>query len=370
MSLMGTKHVLLATLICLMGNSLSNPVCGNLELPVFHSKDELKHNPWGKYLQAVYGEASQFSFPLDISSFNYFYRDILPHVAGLHVKKVKPGSHANRDKQVEVTAGDCLDAVDRTHDPSLAFHHEGILGFMKLDSHAQPAIKNLWVYKYPHAKCRTNSWPHVSFVDNTTLPDPVFEHSSGFPDNSDVEVVHTCCSEDHKTGVGFWGYLAIGSGLYMNLGKTQIFSDHPDAAKAVGLPTNSVDFSELVKRGRAKGWDTIQFTHRCEATYKYEIMDLRPTSEPAMNSACPGVTTSFKAGWQAERPCTCDPSGNLCLNCATNGKAFPMCQFEFRRPSPAALVADTGVEAKMITGDQLGSGTASIIDADVLVPES
>jgi len=127
-------------------------------------------------------------------------------------------------------------------------------------------------------------------------PDPVFKYSNGFPSNSKIEVMHTCCDDIRN---GFWMYLAIGSGISIDLGNTMVFADHQAALSALGLDAwNTEDFSQMVIKARERGWDTIQFTHRCEGTYKYEVLDVRTTSMPTATGPCPTSSAKYHSGWK------------------------------------------------------------------------
>ena len=99
-----------------------------------------------------------------------------------------------------------------------------------------------------------------------------------------------------------WHYLATGSGVYLNLGKTFVLNgDHR-------LPEDlRVDGEDLASRG----FHTIQWLRVYEEEYKYEIVDLRmPGNEGCFPSA---YSHLFRSGWNAKNPCRCRASS--ILNC-------------------------------------------------------
>ena len=193
--------------------------------------------------QAVYGRSANFDFPLSLQKFNYFYRDLLES------NSLAPSDDEYGLNSVPMTH-DIIGVQDAWFDPAAA----GTAGpGAAYGTQAAPTVHSLWVYLYPNAGCPHGSWPHAT---------PAFEFSAGFASNTKIEIMHTCCDDPRN---GFWTYLAIGSGVAMTLGTTVVYPDHQAAFAALGLPAwNNPDFSQMVVQARARGWDTIQFTHRCE----------------------------------------------------------------------------------------------------------
>merc|ERR1711907_921941 len=76
----------------------------------------------------------------------------------------------------------------------------------------------------------------------------------GFSSNWIVEVSHQKdpFGDEH---FGMWILNAAGSGVYLDIGKTKIFSDHGDAEKYFSANGNE----NMCKAAAAKGFDSIQF---------------------------------------------------------------------------------------------------------------
>ena len=139
-----------------------------------------------------------------------------------------------------------------------------------------------------------------------------FKYEHGFPSHSRVEGVHTGVGE-RSGGCGFWLYHAPGSGVYLDLGRTQVFAEQWDAlvfftgcdqgapaeneieAKTPGncsayikQRTMVVDGRsvldrpfrrEIYLRARARGLDTLQFTHRAEQIDNLTVGHFREADE-------------------------------------------------------------------------------------------
>lgn len=83
---------------------------------------------------------------------------------------------------------------------------------------------------------------------------------------------------------------------------------------------NSGDFGHLVRQAREEGFDTLQFTHRCEDRFKYEVLDVRGTADRAETGSkvCRHRNASaaaYRSGWGGRRSCECTETDNACTNC-------------------------------------------------------
>ena len=77
---------------------------------------------------------------------------------------------------------------------------------------------------------------------------------------------------------------------------------------------------EIYLRARARGLDTLQFTHRAEHFYRFEIVDLR-VPDGRVTDSC-GHRPALSAGWRGTRPCACNGRREV-LNCDLRGTAAP-----------------------------------------------
>ena len=330
------------------------------QLPIFQTYTELVHSPWHAYLRAVY--SGTFTFPLSMQSFTFFYADLLPADEAIPKRPALLDGPRSTDLWTEewkhLRHGSHLKKLDSMYGPP---EMAGVKGSSVIDL--------LWVYIYPWAGCHLGSWPHrlraevnASWPQATSLAaapdrtprassssssssppstmaspvaidlttdhqpermlDPPFRYSSGFRKHSLVEVWHAehpRQSGGYDTYGGVWMYLAVGSGVFHDLGRTAVYSDHQAAMEAFGLPPiNTVDFSALFARGRTRGLDTMQFTHRCETLFKFEIVDLRP-GPSKRRGPCPsylGANRTYRGGWRGQQSCVCSSNlNNGCLNC-------------------------------------------------------
>ncbi len=140
------------------------------------------------------------------------------------------------------------------------------------------------------------------------------------PSNKWTEVTH--CSSwvtDIYEQKGAWFYSAKGSNIFINVGKTISFKDHPDAVKYF-LNEKCTDFENecqprlhsLFVEASKQGYDSIQFTGhsdmRCGNTAIEIVM---------VNSSGKGIIPTnleFRTGYNASKKCTPEKLQN-CLQC-------------------------------------------------------
>jgi hypothetical protein len=164
-------------------------------LPSFRDQHELDMQPaWRAYLHAVYGADSHFSFPIHLSSFNLFYRKLLPAAARV---RMKPPTST-----LPPSLGATVGVIDRWFDPSTSARHRGT------QPRHVPPLDVIWVYMYDELRsCGWAAWPR-------RFADPPFPFSRGFQDSAVVEVMHTCCDGPRN---GYFHYYARGSGVFLDL---------------------------------------------------------------------------------------------------------------------------------------------------------
>jgi hypothetical protein len=123
-----------------------------------------------------------------------------------------------------------------------------------------------------------------------------------------------------------WHYLAPGSGIFFNIGKTVALSSHQDA-REIGCSyclSNSKITECLIKQGRERGYDSIQFpTHKEGGIVKYELVDTHVADPLAPMGACPDAENAhrYRRGWKGRLQCHCNSSHDQ-LNC-DGGRVLP-----------------------------------------------
>ena len=88
--------------------------------------------------------------------------------------------------------------------------------------------------------------------------------------NTKVEVTYQI---GNPKDTGMWFYLAIGSGIYVDVGNTLVLKDHNAALLHFEAQTGdwTQNMRTICTKAVKEGYDSIQFTHCFEGIYKYEI---------------------------------------------------------------------------------------------------
>lgn len=278
-----------------------------LDTTVFKSINEVRSSRWHAYLDRVYGE-STLTFPLPLRRLEFFYMRWLP-------RSWFDWRNSSHQAQVNLDEGPSLGDLFVLHDT----HHAVLFRY------AYPALSG-------YTQWHTGEGRRV--VD--------FKYAKGFRNHTRVEVIHFGAGE-RALATGFWCYLAPGSGVWLDLGKTIVFPEHYDALQhftgcvpavnaskscrwyqeprhanryAPGRRVRAV-LSTIYARARASGYDTLQYTHRSEGVYQYEVVDLRLPGD-LVADAC-GYRPATFSGWQGTQPCRCD--GNLSIMNCGRGRA-------------------------------------------------
>jgi len=159
-----------------------------------------------------------------------------------------------------------------------------------------------------HAPLRLEQ-PHISHAAYYTLA----EAPTPAPSNSWVEITH-CASNLERESL--WFYVQRGSGMFVNVGNTIVFQDHPQAAEHFGVYG---DVTNVPAAAAAAGYDTIQYLEHCEGCRcDYELLFVSKTGD----SACPSGI-EFRSGINASQPCDCQParigssSHPMCITCSS-----------------------------------------------------
>lgn len=213
------------------------------DLLCFATREDLERYPkWNAYLRSVYGTVPEEAFPLDLRTFDLFYKSRLDACGIPHPD---PPAIA-----CSTCYGETLTNMSLTHDSD----------------------DWLWVMQ------------------------PV----RPVPSHRRTEVAHSndfvgCQINDR----GYWMYRSKGSGNVYDVGKTRTFATHRDAERVSGFHKDDARSYEFF---RAHGLQSIQFTAhddmKCGNT-ALEIVDLHGTE-------CSTCLPRVAAGWNCTMPCVCD----------------------------------------------------------------
>jgi hypothetical protein len=138
-----------------------------------------------------------------------------------------------------------------------------------------------------------------------------------------AEVTH--CGGSKFETFGVWHYGFRGSGLYVNVGQTIAFENHQDASihflgrpckqsedkwdEARGVFQCDEDIPLFLRAAHEAGWESIQFTHHCDAFCSDNSvqncgLEIVLTYSAGLD-ACP-VGVTYRTGLHASKPCHCD----------------------------------------------------------------
>lgn len=270
-------------------------------LPTFTDQAHLlASTTWHRYAEAAFG-LSTLTFPLDLRRLNFFYLHLLPE-HDQAVLRNRPVLGAPRSPpNTSFTSRLCL----ARHSASSPGHARAIHEPYVQWGGSDPSFgaNHVWTYLWNSAG------------------ELVHELRNGVPSDSWVEVHR--CGDRHPTSrssgsrsVGdLWMYLARGSGVHYNVGRTLVARDKAHLQR---LADNATRLKDAFEWARARSFDSVQLTHSLEQRlYKYEIVDLRlglsddTRCPPAASASASAV---FRAGWRPHEPCTC-ALAQPCLHC-------------------------------------------------------
>jgi len=265
------------------GHCMSDPQT-YADWPVFGSSDELWASPWAKYFQWVYGEVPSTGYPICTKSLMMIYKDLL--------SKAGVQTPVSLSYQCPTWDGE--------------FYSE--MGF--------PNDKFNWIY-------------------TPALSQPFADDSGGttaLPSFYWVEVMHSKWKQD---GEATWFYYTPGSAVWMYLGNSKSYDNHPDATwdllgeackyQAGDKPNEcELQFGALYSAAIEAGWDSLQFLYHSDmscagsgtANLAIEIIDVHGPGRETCSGK--GGKTRFRAGWEAQHECTCD-SAQETINCVGFG---------------------------------------------------
>jgi len=279
----------------------ASSTCMGGQWPLFNSANELSaYKPWAEYIRAVYGSLPLHGYPMCMGELWFMYS------RGLIAAGIVPG----RDMPA------MLSTCPRD-DGTVAGQHYVI------NSRLSP--------------------PNVTWSWH-----PAPQGYAAFEAKSWVEVLHKGgISDEH---VGAWFLYAKGSGIWLDLGTTIAFDDHPDGWSHFGVSHLERDRRNeaMCANASAAGYDSIQFVrHTCKKMYRdclnesiptltyfnVEIVSTKLQGIHACASAN-GTSPLLSTGWPqtaAETPglydvsgaCTCDNNASAHLHCAELQLSIP-----------------------------------------------
>ena len=252
---------------------------------------------WQNYIKKVYPSIKDTD-EIDISSFDFFYGDILISCVG----------HENLPP-----------IIDKPNCPG-----DNQQGYLYQDMPGATWYAGtpgaLWTYHTP--KDDSDGYPPIT--------------------SSKIEVMR-CHSDGEPDGA--WYYKAVGSGIYLDMGLpyTIFFKDHVDAVSHFvpnEIPMCSEEpnkecpsdiMEKMIEAARIKGYYTIQFRNhqdmRCDWGKKsnaIEILDIRPKSIGTYTCGSKDNSNLF-SDWNGTQKCNCvESTQDTCLNCLGNTDDNPV----------------------------------------------
>jgi len=260
--------------------------------PWFQTQQDLENDQWwSAYFTTVYGAIPTWGYPICPGAFQFLWQS------------------AARDSGVALQPTDCA--------PNAAPTWKGEGDEL---SDGEYYINNAFL----------DAQQAFGFIYNSRL------WGASVPRNNWVEVAHTVFSGD--TGA-VWYYMAVGSGVWFNVGNTAVYTDHADAMRDI-LGSGCVDqdwntfadwepvssigpteceksFDDLWPVAISRGFDSFQFTDHYDCTcgpqgdssYKYDRRC--PTEIVALQDkggATEACSSLLRGGWGAGTDCNCDPN--------------------------------------------------------------
>ena len=288
------------------------------------------------YLRRVYGVPMNQS--VNVEQLNFFYNFVPRRDTFAATWQCAVGWESNNSED-----GGYTDACD-TRAPLYASLTDAILGMQMFPSRDFPqkirdraGASNVWhaAAKYAFTQPTKLLFPGVMVHRNADGPSGGHFGSGsydgrhlevGLPSHTWVEVFRVSRADDKSedrdiAAIGqVWFWLACGSGIWLNTGKTLVQRGPPPAAEYPSC-----------WEARRRGYDTIQLS-RSFGGFVFELLDCRgadlPSSRERWEEACPPPHVELRAGLPAGRyapafsgaaiaqegPCRCDATKQW-LNC-------------------------------------------------------
>lgn len=286
-----------------------------LRLPIVRSKA----SPWYTYLTHVY--SSDVPLPFDVAQLELFYPAVLPTSMCGQNMPVLP----------RCNAGECRSWVDQSRHPSA----DGRMAWARGRKHfySPPILAE---------DAMRQRAPWSQFV--------VLQEAVRFPapDDAWAEVTRMKPHLDPEgVGIGCWFYPARGAGVFVHVGRTQVFRTRNEAVATPGFGNATISMAaggveighdhNLARGAEAKGFDSVQVLHgnakviyggatttASLAAHPTSARELILATRACMTSPAksPCVAETTLTGWGASRPCRCAESpraGAASINCLASG---------------------------------------------------
>lgn len=288
-------------------------------------------SPWRHYLAAVYGKPPPL--PVDLRArLQVFYPGLLP--TSTHRCRGNPWQgepNASAINQPPCDAETCARWLRSEEEAPLRWLG---VGWARHSSHIWTPITEPW---HPELvgpqRAEWHSRLQLGREHLFVALQPA--QRAPFPSGAWVEVMHVTMGwfGEHKQGsgrwYGCWFWPLSGSGVWVNVGRTLVAGNAYDANRLLRNESSSRD-NFFANGTRALGFDSLQIL-RGQGNYGGSKSRYHMRTEPAFeivvaSGGCDGssethqearacVPLPLRAGWSAERPCSCDESATPFINC-------------------------------------------------------
>ena len=155
---------------------------------------------------------------------------------------------------------------------------------------------------------------------------------AGWKQCEGLSAVFTFGNRNHaRVPYGCWFFIASGTGIFVNSGRSKRFGNRTDAARFFNAESNSSkDDSKWCSAALAQGYDSFQLGVdqaeyvRHESGKRRDVVELIICSGACATQALCGVCPplELRSGSSADLPCQCSEAGGM-LNCKSHATAPP-----------------------------------------------
>jgi hypothetical protein len=243
----------------------------------FKTKADLQSSAWHGYFDTVYG-VDTMKFPFSLADLNFFYLNQIPEKErdALVIRSTKTGSITGWQRELDadtpIVQGDLYLLYDHNH----VFRCEAVVcsqtGINEVDTACRVSG---WETKvgcpYQDKTARSLRFKTEQLVAARAVREASREANDqvssmaiipreGVKDNELIEIIHDGGDPPH---MGWWGFVARGSGIYLNVGKTFAGDDHGSSWNRF-CPNDCPLGAESGSSAAAanEGYDTIQYARQ------------------------------------------------------------------------------------------------------------